>query len=179
MKQTWRWFGPDDPVTLAHVRQAGAVGVVSALHHMNRGQAWTDHEVLKRKAQIESAGLSWDVVESIAVPEAIKTRTGDARAKIDKAVDIAVNLCHLLRHLRHDGAVSCPIAAQRPQVRLKGIEPRLHIIANRNEQGGAQPVQLTQRCCLPRFTVEPRAFQGQGRLVQQAFQQLDLVLQDG
>ncbi|MFM8745681.1 MAG: mannonate dehydratase [Aestuariivirga sp.] len=83
MKQTWRWFGPDDPVTLAHVRQAGATGVVSALHHMNRGQAWTDEEMARRKAMIEAAGLTWDVVESIAVPEAIKTRTGDYRQKID------------------------------------------------------------------------------------------------
>ncbi|MFN4142738.1 mannonate dehydratase [Aestuariivirga sp.] len=83
MKQTWRWFGPADPVTLAHVRQAGAVGVVSALHHMNRGQAWTDDEVMKRKAEIERAGLTWDVVESIAVPEPIKTRTGDYRQLID------------------------------------------------------------------------------------------------
>jgi len=83
MKQTWRWFGPDDPVTLDHVRQAGAVGIVSALHHMNRGQAWTDDEMQKRKAMIAKAGLSWDVVESIAVPEAIKTRTGDYRQQID------------------------------------------------------------------------------------------------
>jgi mannonate dehydratase len=83
MKQTWRWFGPEDPVTLAHVRQAGAVGVVSALHHMNRGQAWTDSEVKIRKDMIEKAGLTWDVVESIAVPEAIKTRTGSFRQKID------------------------------------------------------------------------------------------------
>jgi mannonate dehydratase len=83
MKQTWRWFGPDDAVKLSHVRQAGAVGIVSALHHMNRGQAWTDDEVMKRKGEIESAGLTWDVVESIAVPEAIKTRTGDFRQKID------------------------------------------------------------------------------------------------
>ena len=83
MRQTWRWFGPDDAVKLSHVRQAGAVGVVSALHHMNRGQAWTDDEVMRRKAEIEGAGLTWDVVESIAVPEAIKTRTGDFRAKID------------------------------------------------------------------------------------------------
>ena len=83
MKQTWRWFGPDDPVTLAHVRQAGAVGVVSALHHMNRGQAWTEDEVMKRKAQIEAASLTWDVCESIAVPEPIKTRTGNFRTLID------------------------------------------------------------------------------------------------
>ena len=83
MKQTWRWFGPDDLVLLPHVRQAGAVGIVSALHHMNRGQAWTDDEVQKRKAQIEAAGLTWDVVESIAVPENIKTRTGNFRELID------------------------------------------------------------------------------------------------
>ena len=83
MRQTWRWFGPDDLVLLQHVRQAGAVGIVSALHHMNRGQAWTDDEVQKRKAQIESAGLTWDVVESIAVPENIKTRSGNFRDLID------------------------------------------------------------------------------------------------
>jgi mannonate dehydratase len=83
MRQTWRWFGPDDLVLLPHVRQAGAVGIVSALHHMNRGQAWTDDEVQKRKAQIESAGLTWDVVESIAVPENIKTRSGNFRELID------------------------------------------------------------------------------------------------
>ncbi len=83
MKQTWRWFGHNDPVTLAHVRQAGAVGIVSALHHMNRGQAWTESEVNIRKAMIEKAGLTWDVVESIAVPEDIKTRTGSFRQKID------------------------------------------------------------------------------------------------
>jgi mannonate dehydratase len=83
MRETWRWFGPDDLVLLQHVRQAGAVGIVSALHHMNRGQAWTDDEVQKRKGQIESAGLTWDVVESIAVPENIKTRSGNFRELID------------------------------------------------------------------------------------------------
>lgn len=83
MKQTWRWFGPDDLVLLPHIKQAGATGIVTALHQMNRGQAWTDDEVQKRKAQIEAQGLTWDVVESIAVPENIKTRTGNFRELID------------------------------------------------------------------------------------------------
>jgi mannonate dehydratase len=76
MKETWRWFGPDDAVTLAHVRQAGAAGIVSALHHLNDGRAWPADEIGKRKAEIEAAGLTWDVVESIIVHEDVKTRTG-------------------------------------------------------------------------------------------------------
>ena len=83
MKQTWRWFGPDDSVTLAHVRQAGATGIVSALHHLNDGRAWPLDEMLKRKAVIEAAGLSFDVVESIIVHEDIKTRSGRFRELID------------------------------------------------------------------------------------------------
>ncbi|MBV9734579.1 MAG: mannonate dehydratase [Acidisphaera sp.] len=74
MLETWRWFGPDDLVTLDHIKQAGAVGVVTALHHCNRGGAWPEEEVAKRRADIERAGLVWSVVESIAVPENIKTR---------------------------------------------------------------------------------------------------------
>lgn len=83
MRQTWRWFGPDDPVTLAHVRQAGAVGVVSALHHLNDGRAWPVDAIARRKAEIEASGLRWDVVESIIVHEDIKTRTGRWRELID------------------------------------------------------------------------------------------------
>ena len=83
MLQTWRWFGPDDPVSLENVAQAGAVGVVSALHHMNRGEVWSEDEVLKRRAEIEAAGLVWPVVESIGVGEEIKTRSGGFRARID------------------------------------------------------------------------------------------------
>lgn len=76
MRETWRWFGPDDVVTLAHVRQAGASGIVSALHHLNDGRAWPADEIARRKAEIEAAGLTWDVVESIIVHEDVKTRTG-------------------------------------------------------------------------------------------------------
>lgn len=83
MLQTWRWFGPDDPVSLDNVRQAGAVGVVSALHHMNRGEVWSEDEVLKRRGEIEAGGLVWSVSESIGVGEEIKTRSGGFRAKID------------------------------------------------------------------------------------------------
>ena len=83
MKQTWRWFGPDDPVPLAHVRQAGATGIVTALHHLNDGRAWPADEIAKRKAEIEAAGLEWSVVESIIVHEDIKTRTGRFRELID------------------------------------------------------------------------------------------------
>jgi mannonate dehydratase len=81
--QTWRWFGPDDPVSLENVAQAGAAGVVSALHHMNRGEVWSEDEVSKRRAEIEAGGLVWPVVESIGVGEEIKTRTGGFRQKID------------------------------------------------------------------------------------------------
>ncbi len=83
MKETWRWFGPDDSVTLPHIRQAGATGVVTALHHLNDGRAWPADEIRERKAAIEAAGLEWSVVESVIVHEDIKTCTGRHRELID------------------------------------------------------------------------------------------------
>jgi mannonate dehydratase len=72
MKETWRWFGPNDPVTLDHVRQAGASGIVTALHHRQDGSVWPAGEIAERKAVIEGAGLAWSVVESIPLPDAVK-----------------------------------------------------------------------------------------------------------
>jgi mannonate dehydratase len=83
MLQTWRWFGPDDLVTLEHAAQAGAVGIVTALHHRNQGEVWSEEEIAKRRAEIERAGLVWPVVESIGVGDEIKTRSGAFQQKID------------------------------------------------------------------------------------------------
>ena len=76
MKETWRWFGPDDPVPLDHIKQAGATGIVSALHHLYRGEAWPLDEVLKRRDEILAAGFAWSVVESIPIHNSIKLRSG-------------------------------------------------------------------------------------------------------
>ena len=76
MKETWRWFGPDDPVPLDHIKQAGATGIVSALHHLYRGEAWPLDEVFKRRDAILAAGFAWSVVESIPIHNSIKLRSG-------------------------------------------------------------------------------------------------------
>ncbi len=145
MRPVWRWFGPDDPITLTQIRQAGALGIVTALHNRAPGTPWPTSEIAATKAMIEASGLTWDVCESIWMPDAIKLKGSGAKPEIDAWIEtmrhladagiktICYNFMPLLDWTRTD--LDYPIAGRGRALRFDMIDfivYDVHILARAN-----------------------------------------------
>lgn len=99
MKQSWRWFGENDPVTLRDARQAGATDIVSACHHIPNGEIWPIDQIQRRQLEIQNAGMKWTVVESVPIHEDIKKRTGHYKKYISNYQQTIKNLAKCGIHI--------------------------------------------------------------------------------
>jgi mannonate dehydratase len=155
MKETWRWFGPEDPVPLQYAKQAGATGIVSALHHLYRGEAWPVEELRRRKDAIAAAGMEWTVVESIPMHNSIKLRTGPYRKAIGAWKDslaaiaqigvkiVAYNFMPVVDWVRTDIAWQLPSTGY--AVRFDAIDHAaydLFILQRRNAEASHAPERV-------------------------------------
>jgi len=160
MRQTWRWFGPADAIAIEEIEQAGAQGIVTALHHIPNGTIWSPQEIATRQAQIATRAdgtpstLRWDVVESLPVSEDIKKQDGDWRAHIEAyktsleniaAAGISVvcyNFMPVLDWTRTDTAWRLPVLSPRRSA-LSAAGPAACGVDRgglcRHDRGGGQP----------------------------------------
>lgn len=145
MKETWRWFGPNDTVSLGNICQAGATGIVTSLHHIATGEVWPSDEILARKALIESHGLEWSVIESIPLHNDIKTRSGDYKRHIANyqesirnaasagVFDICYNFMPVVDWTRTNLSYQLPNASQALRFEMSDFAAYdIHILAREN-----------------------------------------------